>query len=82
MEEHANNAPTLSQDRAQQLLLMQVKERTMMQLLDATGRKLAEEQLGIGQGTWSYVGLPAGAYFVRFEGASGISTQKVVLDRH
>jgi hypothetical protein len=44
------------------------------------GRIVAHAQLGIGQGTWSYAGLPAGAYVVRLEGASCTSAQKVVLD--
>jgi hypothetical protein len=80
LAELANNAPVMTQDAAQQLLIMQVKERASMQLLDATGRVLANVPLGIGQRTWSYAGLPAGAYIVRFESASGTSAQKVVLD--
>ncbi len=80
LAELANHAPVMTQDRSQQLLVLQVKERTSMQLLDATGRMVAQELLGIGQRTWSYAGLPAGAYLVRFEGASGTSAQKVVLD--
>lgn len=80
LAEPGNDAPTMTQDRAQRLLLMQVKERTRLQLLDATGRILAQEQLGAGQRAWSYAGVPAGAYIVRFEGASGTAVQKVVLD--
>lgn len=80
MAEVANNTPVMTQDRAQQLLVLQVKERASMQLLDATGRIVGQSQLGIGQQTWSYAGLPAGAYIVRFEGTSGTSAQKVVLD--
>jgi hypothetical protein len=80
MAERANTTRVMTQDLAQQLLVLQVKERTSMHVLDATGRIVAQVQLSIGQRTWSYVGLPAGAYVVRFEGASGTSAQKVVVD--
>lgn len=80
LEEFPGSAPVMTYDRAQQVVGMLVMERTRMQLLDATGRILAQEQFGAGQHTWSYAAVPAGVYVMRFEGASGISAQKVVLD--
>ena len=49
-------------------------------VLDATGRHIAQQEFAVGRHTWSYAGLPAGAYIVRCAGASGNTVQKVVVE--
>ena len=80
MLENPTDAPVITLDPIAQTVILSAMERCTLHVLDATGRHIAQQEFAVGRHTWSYAGLPAGAYIVRCAGASGNTVQKVVVE--
>ena len=78
--ENPTAAPVITLDPIAQTVILSAMERCTLHVLDATGRHIAQQEFAVGRHTWSYAGLPAGAYIVRCAGAPGNTVQKVVVE--